>query len=62
MPGRKTYLPGLRLIFGAAHRYATRYLNQMTDSLDAPQLACLQSTIQALADCIVLLGKTPVEP
>lgn len=61
MAGLKTYVPGLRLILKAAHRYATRYHAQLSVVLTTQQLACLTSTIQALADCLALLGSATPE-
>jgi hypothetical protein len=51
----RTYLPGLVLVLRAAHRYATKYQQQLSGTLSAPQYTCLVSTIQALADCLALI-------
>lgn len=58
----KTYVPGLRLVLYAAHRFATRYQARLSGSLTSEQYTCLVSTIQALADCLALLGETPITP
>jgi hypothetical protein len=53
----RTYIPGLRLILKAAHRFGTRYQTQLQGSLTGPQYTCLLSTLAAIADCLVLLGE-----
>lgn len=58
----KTYVPGLRLILKAAHRYATRYQAQLNTILTVDQYTCLVSTIAAIGACLALLGETPIEP
>jgi len=58
----KTYVFTLRLVLKEAHRYATRYQTQLSAHLTAPQYTCLVSTIQALADCLALLGEQPYNP
>lgn len=58
----RTYIPHLIFVLRLAHRYGTRYLPQLGLSLTAPQLTCLNSTLAALADCLVLLGDEPVTP
>jgi len=58
----KTYVEGLRIVLAEAYRYGTRYQNKMAAHLTAPQLACLASTLQAISDCIQLLGPTPINP
>lgn len=58
----KTYIPGLRFTLNVAHRYATRYQSTLAGSLSAPQYTCLISVIQALADCLALLGAPVIDP
>lgn len=58
----RTYVPALRVVLYAAHRYATRYQSKLSAALTTEQYTCLVSTIQALADCLALLGVEPVEP
>lgn len=53
---QKTYEQGLRLVLKAAHRYGTRYQTQLSGTLSSPQYTCLVSVIQAIADCLALLG------
>lgn len=62
MPVSKTYVYTLRIVLKTAHRYATRYQTQLSGFLTAPQYTCLVSTIQALADCLALLGEQPYNP
>jgi hypothetical protein len=59
---RKTYLPGLYVVLRAAQRYIDRWLPFFQDSLTAQQLACLQATINALAECIPLFLPPPPTP
>lgn len=61
MSGFKTYVPGLRLILYTAHKYATRWQSRLATSLTTEQYTCLVSTIQALADCLALLGEKVIE-
>lgn len=56
----RTYVPGLRLILGGAHRYATRYQATLQANLTAPQYECLLDVIAALASCLALLGPAPI--
>lgn len=56
----KTYVPTLRFVLREAHKYATRYQPQLSQSLGSAQYACLVSTIQAIADCLALLGPEPI--
>jgi len=58
----KTYEVGLRLILTQAHRYGTRYQARLAQFLTAPQYTCLVSTLQAIADCLAILGEQPIEP
>lgn len=58
----KTYEVGLRLILKSAHRYGTRYQSQLARFLTGPQYTCLVSTLQAIADCLALLGEPTVNP
>jgi len=55
----KTYIFGLSLVLKAAHKYMTRYQAQLQGSLTSEQYTCLVSTIEALADCIVLIPTPP---
>lgn len=58
----RTYVPGLRLIFTAAHRYATRYQSTLENNLTPAEITCLQAVIEALAACLTLLGPAPINP
>lgn len=58
----KTYVPGLRVVLEAAYKYGTRWQQQLATSLTAEQLACLQTTVTALAACLQLLGSQSVNP
>lgn len=62
MASIKTYVYTLRIVLKAAHRYATRYQSQLSAVLTTAQYNCLVSTIQALADCLALLGEQPYNP
>lgn len=53
----RTYVPGLRLVLYAAHRFATRYQATLSSTLTTEQYTCLLSTITALADCLAVLGQ-----
>jgi hypothetical protein len=53
----KLYVQGLRVVLNTAHRYGTRYQQQLSSSLDNAQYTCLVSTLQAIAACLALLGK-----
>ena len=55
----KTYVPGLRFVLKRAHRFMTRYQQTLSNTLTEPQYTCLLSTIQAVADCLALLGNAP---
>lgn len=58
----RTYVPGLRLVLGAAHRYATRYQATLEANLTEAQYTCLLDVIQALASCLAILGPAPINP
>jgi hypothetical protein len=51
----RTYIPVLVYVLRKAHQYATRWQPQLAANLTEQQYTCLVSTIQALADCLVLL-------
>lgn len=53
----RTYVPVLRAVLYTAHRYATRWQSRLQGSLTSEQYTCLVSTIQAIADCLALLGQ-----
>jgi len=57
----KTYVPTARLTIYQTHRYLTRWQTKMTPFLTAPQIVCLTNLINALAECLVAFGQTPVE-
>lgn len=57
--GIRTFVPGLRAVLKAAHYYGTRYQTKLSGSLTAPQYTCLLSTLNAIADCLALLGEEP---
>jgi hypothetical protein len=52
----RTYLPGLRIVLGTAHRFGTRYQSQLSAALTTDQYNCLVSTLAAIASCLTLLG------
>lgn len=60
MSGLRTYVPGLRLVLYTAHRFATRYQSKLSLALTSEQYTCLTSTIQAMADCLALLGNPTI--
>jgi hypothetical protein len=57
----KTYVPTLRVVIRTAYKYAVRWFPELSEHLTEPQVTCLSSLIQAMADCLVLLGETPIE-
>ncbi len=59
MPFR-TWIPGLREVLKTAHYYGTRYQTQLSRSLTSEQYTCLLSTLQAIGDCLALLGTSEV--
>lgn len=58
----KTYIPALRLVLKAAYRYGTRWQTQLSGSLTSEQYTCLLSTLNAIADCLALLGEETPGP
>jgi len=58
----RTYVFTLRKVMQAAHHYATRWQTQLSAHLTTAQYNCLVSTIQAIADCLALLGEQPYNP
>lgn len=58
----KTYVPTLRIVLRQAYKYATRWQPKLAEHLTEEQANCLSSTIQAIYDCMILLGDTPVLP
>jgi len=58
--GLRNYVPHLRTVLKVAHKYATRYQSQLSLALTPEQYTCLTSTIQAIADCLALLGNAPI--
>jgi hypothetical protein len=58
----KTFVPGLRLVLGTAHKYGTRWQPQLSASLTTEQYSCLVSTLSAIAACLQLLGVQPIVP
>jgi hypothetical protein len=56
----KTYVPTLRIVLRTAYKYAVRWQPKLAETLTEPQINCLSSTIQALYDCLVMLGETPI--
>jgi hypothetical protein len=58
----KTYVPHLRFVLNVAYQYGTRYQTQLASTLTSPQMACLVSVLAALAECLQLLGPTPIIP
>lgn len=58
----RTYVPGLRFALKAAHRYATKYQQQLSGVLTTAQYTCLVDTIAALASCLALLGEPEILP
>lgn len=51
----RTYIPVLVYLLRKVHQYATRWQPQLSANLTPAQYACLVSTIQAVADCLVLV-------
>jgi hypothetical protein len=62
MSSPRTYIPGLRFVLNVAHRYMTRWQSQLSGGLSNDQYTCLVSTIQAVADCLALLGEPTISP
>ena len=58
----KTYVPTLRIVLREAYKYAVRWQQKLAEHLTETQADCLASTIQALYDCLIVLGETPVNP
>jgi hypothetical protein len=58
----RTYVPGLRLILGTAHRYCTRWQPTLEANLTELQYTCLLDVITALASCLAALGPAPINP
>lgn len=59
---QKTYVPTLRLVLYGTHKYMTRWQSRLHEFLTEAQYTCLLSVIQAVADCLALLGQpTPDE-
>lgn len=58
----KTYVPTLRIVLRTAYNYAVRWQPKLAEFLTEPQATCLASTVQALYDCLVVLGETPIQP
>lgn len=58
----RTYVFTLRKVLQVAHKYATRWQPQLNQHLTTAQYNCLVSTIQAIADCLALLGAQPYNP
>jgi hypothetical protein len=52
----RIYVQGLTKIFKAAHKYGTRYQQQLSVHLTEPQYTCLLSSLQAIADCLAALA------
>jgi len=61
MASPRTYVPGLRAVLYIAHKFATRYQDKLHEHLTTDQYNCLVSTIQAIADCLALLGQPTPE-
>lgn len=58
----KTYVPTLRIVLRTAYKYAVHWQPKLAQHLTEDQLNCLASTIQALSDCLIALGDTPINP
>lgn len=58
----RTYIPVLRAVMYTAHKYATRWQPQLSESLSADQYACLLATITAIAECLAILGQPSINP
>ena len=56
----KTYVPQLRWVLNQAHKYGTRWLPALGVNLSTEQMTCLVSTLQAIGDCLALLGPNEV--
>lgn len=58
----RTYVPQLRWVLQQAHKYGTRWLPKLGVHLTTEQMTCLNSTLQAIGDCLVLLGEPEIGP
>ncbi len=58
----RTYIPALRLVTKAVHRYATRWQTELQGSLTEVQYECLLALIEAAVECLNALGEAPIEP
>jgi len=52
----KTYLPGLYFVCNTAYRYVSRWQNRLLENegLSSQQIACINSIVIALAECVQL--------
>lgn len=57
----RTYVPTLRIVLRTAYKYAVRWQPKLAQVLTEEQATCLASTVQAMGDCLALLGDTPIE-
>jgi hypothetical protein len=58
----KTYVPTLRVVLRQAYNYSVHWQPKLALHLTSEQATCLASLIQALSDCLILLGDTPINP
>jgi len=54
---QKVYWKALELNASFLHRYITRYQQQLSVSLTAPQYACVVDLLTALASCLAILPR-----
>ena len=52
----KTYVPGAILILKAVRHYLTKWNVELSHNTTSAQFTCINSTLTAVIDCLVLLG------
>jgi hypothetical protein len=52
----KTYIPQLLKEFSEAHRYGTRWQEQLHASLTTAQYTCLLDALTAIASCLAAIN------
>ena len=58
----RTYIPQLRIVVRAVHRYATRWQSALEGTLTPAQYTCLLALISAAIDCLNALGEETPSP
>lgn len=56
----RTYIPTLRFFLNQLHRYATAHQTTLQVYLTTEQAACLLAVINAIAECLAVLGEPVV--